>query len=224
MEYDYRNRTGSPYDTQLPPMYGRPATGAPHPHPHPHPHPMYGQQAPGLYPRVGQPSGGGRNPPIHHTSSPSSNTGIGIRVAIKPEYRITPPPPLSTQVGDIPRSTFNFDFDFEKKILAEAEKESQNWSRLGLENLPSRLPEQTNTGSTGDSVINKYTSFGFNREAVAIAVANYGDNPIKVKEFAERYTRLKEEMGFSPNSVADALLLNDNDTDKAISHLIGNSS
>lgn len=54
-------------------------------------------------------------------------------------------PPLSTQVGDIPRSTFNFDFDFEKKILAEAEKESQNWSRLGLENLPSRLPEQTNT-------------------------------------------------------------------------------
>lgn len=70
MEYDYRNRTGSPYDTQLPPMYGRPATGAPHPQPHP----MYGQQAPGLYPRVGQPSGGVRNPPIHHTSSPSSNS------------------------------------------------------------------------------------------------------------------------------------------------------
>lgn len=51
-------------------------------------------------------------------------------------------PQLSTQVGDIPRSTFNFDFDLEKKILAEAEKESQNWSRLGLENLPSRMPEQ----------------------------------------------------------------------------------
>ncbi|MCD9560513.1 hypothetical protein HAX54_019208 [Datura stramonium] len=136
MEYDFRNRTGPPYDAQSP-MYGRPAAGAPQPHP------MYGQ-APGLYPRAGQHSSG-RNPPFHHTPSPSSNTGIGIRVAIKPEYWITPPPQLSTQVGDIPRSTFNFDFDLEKKILAEAEKESQNWSRLGLENLPSRMPEQTNT-------------------------------------------------------------------------------
>ncbi|KAG5617165.1 hypothetical protein H5410_016989 [Solanum commersonii] len=220
MEYDFRNRTGPPYDTQLP-MYGRPATGAPHPHPNPQPHPMYGQ-APGLYPRPAQHSGG-RNPPFHHTPPPSSNTGIGIRVAIKPEYRITPPPQLSTQVGEIPRSTFNFDFDLEKKILAEAEKESQNWSRLGLENLTPRMPEQTNMGYTGDPMMNKYTTSGFNREAVAIAVANYGDNPIKVKEFVEGYTLLKE-MGFSSNSVADALLMNDNDKDKAAAQLLGNSS
>ncbi|XP_060203777.1 uncharacterized protein LOC132632015 [Lycium barbarum] len=207
MDYDFRNRP--PYDTQLP-MYGRPSTTAPQPHP------MYG----GHYPRVGQHSGG-RNPPLHH--APSSNSGIGIRVAIKPEYRITPPPQLSTQVGDIPRSTFNFDFDLEKRILAEAEKETQNWSTLGLENLPPRRPEQTNTGFTGDPVLSKYTTSGFNREAVALAVANYGDNPIKVKEFAEGYTLLKE-MGFSSNSVADALLMNENDKDKAAAQLLGSSS
>lgn len=32
-------------------------------------------------------------------------------------------------------------------------------------------------------MMNKYATAGFNREAVAIAVANYGDNPIKVYIF-----------------------------------------
>ncbi|CAN4085799.1 unnamed protein product [Withania somnifera] len=203
MEYDFRNRTGPPQS----PMYGRPSTAAPQPHP------MYGQ-SPGLYPRPGQLSAPW-DPPSHHAPS---NAGIRIRVAIKPEYPITPPPQLSTLMGlDIPRSTFNFDFDLEKKVLAEAENESQNWSRLGLENLPSRMP-----GYNGDPVMNKYATSGFNREAVALAVANYGDNPIKVKEFVEVYTLLKE-MGFSSNSVADALLMNDNDKDKAAAQLLGNS-
>ncbi|XP_030967291.1 uncharacterized protein LOC115987827 [Quercus lobata] len=79
----------------------------------------------------------------HHHSSPSS--GLGIRVVIKPQYRITPPPQLSTQIGDIPRSNFQFDFEFERKILAEAEKDSQNWSRFGPENLPSRNTESTSS-------------------------------------------------------------------------------
>ncbi|KAK4357457.1 hypothetical protein RND71_023067 [Anisodus tanguticus] len=210
--YDFRNRTEPPYVNQSP-MYGRPATTAP----------MYGQ-APGqpssLYSRVGQHPG---NPSFHPTSSPSSITGIGIRVAIKPEYRIAPPPQLSPQVGDIPRSTFHFDFDLEKKILAEAEKESQNWSCLGLENLPSRGSDQAYMASSGDPVMNKYIALGLNREAVPLAVANFGDNPTKVKEFADGYTRLKE-MGFSSNSAADALLMNDNDTNKAIPHLLNNPS
>ncbi|XP_059298855.1 uncharacterized protein LOC132051695 [Lycium ferocissimum] len=208
--YDFRNRKEPPYSKQSP-MYGRPATNAPHP--------IYGQPS-SLYPRVGQHSGGNRNPSFYPTSS---TTGIGIRVAMKPEYRIRPPPPLSPQVGDIPRSTFHFDFDLEKKILAEAQKESQNWSSLGLENLPSRGSHQASMASSGDPVMNKYIALGLNREAVPLAVANYGDNPAKVKEFADGYTRLKE-MGFSSNSAADALLMNDNDTSKAIPHLLNNPS
>lgn len=53
---------------------------------------------------------------------------------------------MSPQVGDIPRSTFQFDFEFERKILAEAEKETQNWSRLGLENYSSKATESTSSG------------------------------------------------------------------------------
>ncbi|KAM3309181.1 hypothetical protein P3S67_010925 [Capsicum chacoense] len=213
MAYDLRKRTEPPYVSQSP-MYARPATTAP---------PMYGQPSSNLYPRVGQHSGGIRNPLFHSTSSSSSTTGIGIKVEIKPGYRILPPPPLVPHIGDIPRCTFHFDFDLERKILAEAEKESQNWSRLGLENLPSRASDQDSMESSGDPVINKYIALGLNGEAVPLAVANYGDNPTKVKEFSDGYTRLKE-MGFSSNSVADALLMNDNDTDKAVPHLLNNSS
>ncbi|KAK9145305.1 hypothetical protein Sjap_005208 [Stephania japonica] len=108
-------------------------------------------------------------------------SGLGIRVAIKPEYRITPPPQLSPQVGDIPRSTFQFDFELERRILAEAEKETPNWGRLGLENLPLRRPESTSSSGHGtDPVINKYIAMGLNREAVPFAVANYGDSSTKV--------------------------------------------
>ncbi|KAL6191312.1 hypothetical protein ACLB2K_037703 [Fragaria x ananassa] len=32
-------------------------------------------------------------------------------------------------------ATVRFDFDFERKVLAEAEKETSNWSKLGLDNL-----------------------------------------------------------------------------------------
>lgn len=39
-------------------------------------------------------------------------------------------------MGEIPRSNFQFDFEFEKIVLAEAVKENPNWSRLGIENLP----------------------------------------------------------------------------------------
>ncbi|KAG5600712.1 hypothetical protein H5410_032082 [Solanum commersonii] len=221
MAYDLRNRTEPSYSTQSP-MYGRPATTAP-PLPSHH-HPMYGQPS-SLYPRVDQHSGGNFPGRFNPTPSPSSTTGIGIRVAIKPEYQITPPPPLAPQ-GDVPQCTFHFDFDLEKKILAEADqKESQIWSRLPLKNLPSRGSdsEQASKASSGDPVMNKYIAFGLNREAVPLAVANYGDNPNKVTEFADGYTNLKE-MGFSSNSAADALLMNDNDTNKAIQHLLNNPS
>uniref|UniRef100_A0A5B6YS23 Uncharacterized protein n=1 Tax=Davidia involucrata TaxID=16924 RepID=A0A5B6YS23_DAVIN len=141
MDYDFRNRAGPPYDSQIP-MYKPTISSSSSSHP------MYGP--PSIYPRIGQP-GHSVNPPAgrtsshHQASSPSSSSGFGIRVAIKPEYRITPPPQLSPQAGDIPRSTFQFAFDFERKILAEAEKENQNWSRLGLENLPSKSAELTSS-------------------------------------------------------------------------------
>lgn len=47
-------------------------------------------------------------------------------------------PPLAAQMPNIPRSTFQFDFDFERRILAEAEKETQNWGKIAGETQPSK--------------------------------------------------------------------------------------
>ncbi|KAL8095801.1 uncharacterized protein LOC141693036 isoform X2 [Apium graveolens] len=211
MDYDFRNKTGPMHR----PATSTPATSSGH-------HPMYG------YPSIGQqPTGYSFAPPPpgrHHPTPPSSSPGTGIRVMLKPEYRITPPPQLSPQIGDIPRSNFQFDFDFERKVLAEAEKERPDWSKLVHENPPPRPAEiPPSQGSTTDHVVRKYITSGLSREAVPLAVANFGDDPIKVREFSNGYTLLRE-MGFSSNSVAEALLMYDNDTDKAVAHFLNGSS
>ncbi|XVF12607.1 hypothetical protein REPUB_Repub08aG0133600 [Reevesia pubescens] len=224
MDYDYRNRTGPPYEAAQIPMYRQQPTSLSASSSSSHP--MYGAS---LYPKIGQPGHtvappAPRSSSFHQTTSPSSSSGLGIRVALKPEYRITPPPQLSPQVGDIPRSNFQFDFEFERKILAEADKENMNWSRLGLENLPSSKPTQSTSspGSNSDPVVSKYIASGLSRDAVTVAVANYGDNPTKVREFVNGYNLLRE-MGFSSNNVAEALLMYDNDTDKALAHFLNSS-
>ncbi|KAL2922170.1 Stathmin-3 [Bienertia sinuspersici] len=229
MDYDYnssRQRAGaSPYDPHIP-MYQKLSSSSSS-------QPSYSSSS--LYPKLGQ-SGQpvipppARAPPYHPSSAPppssgtGTGTGTGIRVQIKPQYRITPPPQMLPPIGDIPRSTFQFDFDLEKKILAEAEKENQNWSRLASENLPSRPPQSMpSTTPAVDPVVNKYIASGLNREAVPLAVAAFGDNPTKITEFVNGFTVLRE-MGFASNNVADVLLMHDNDTEKALAHFLGSSS
>ncbi|KAH1089820.1 hypothetical protein J1N35_017077 [Gossypium stocksii] len=147
-----------------------------------------------------------------------------FRVVLKPDYRITPPPQFSTQVGEIRRSNFQFDFEFERKILAQPDAEFMNLSQLDLENHPSEPTQSTpSSGANSDSVLNKYIASGLSQDAVIIAVANYGDSPTKVREFVNGYNLLRE-MGFSANNVADALLVYDNDTDKALAHFLNSSS
>jgi len=215
--------TATPYDGSRP-MYRQPydRAGVSPYGPGPGPGPS------SYYPTVGQPVG----PPVNRPPPPvpvssSSSSGTGIRVAIKPEYRITPPPQLSPQIGEIRRSTFQFDFDFERKILAEAEKDNQNWSRIASENASRPKSGETSStsslGSVDDQVINKYVATGFNREAVSIAVATFGDNQNKVREFVTSYNQLRE-MGFPSHTVSGVLAMYDNDRDKALAHLLSNMS
>ncbi|KAJ4967625.1 hypothetical protein NE237_014326 [Protea cynaroides] len=220
MDSDYKNRGSSAYDSHVP-MYRTSNTNTSTGHPH------HGSSS--LYPRINQ-SGHSVIPPtargssFHQSSAPSaSSSGVGIRVQIKPEYRITPPPQLS-QVRDVPRSTFQFDFDLEKRVLAEAEKENPNWSRLVMEHISSKSVESTPSmgSSATDPVVSKYIASGLSREAVPLAVANYGDNPTKVNEFVNAYNLLRE-MGFSSKNVAEALVMYDNDTDKALAHFLNSS-
>ncbi|KAI3704852.1 hypothetical protein L1987_75081 [Smallanthus sonchifolius] len=221
MDYDFRNRLNPPYNSQSS-MYNRqnPPSSSPMP---PSPHSMYGPSS--LYPRISQSGGHSVVPPPARNNTTSSSSGMGIRVTLKPEFRITPPPQMSPHIGEIPRSTFQFDFELERKILAEAEKEIPNWSKLGLENLPHKTAKpisRANSSVSIDPVVGKYIATGLNRDAVPIAVAKYGDNPIKVKEFVNGYTVLRE-MGFEANSVAEALFAHDNDKEAAV-HFLSTSS
>lgn len=193
-------------------------------------HPMYAPPPPpsSLYPKIGHSGHTASRPFPHQQTAPppsSSSSGLGIRVTIKPEYRITPPPHLLPQVGDIPRSDFQFDFELERKILAEAEKENQNWVKLGLENLPSRtVPSTASAGPAADPTVSKYIASGLSREAVTLAVGHYGDNPTKVRDFVNGYNLLVREMGFPSKNVAEALVMNENDTDKALAHFLNSPS
>ncbi|XP_039116097.1 uncharacterized protein LOC120251587 isoform X1 [Dioscorea cayenensis subsp. rotundata] len=200
MDYDFRTRTAPAY---------RPAGAG---------------TASTMYPRVGQPGAPppARAPYHHSTSSSPQSAGLGIRVTIKPEYQIRPPPPLAAQMPNIPRSTFQFDFDFERRILAEAEKETQNWGKIAGETQPTKTAPSS-MAPAGDPLVDKYVASGLGREAVSLAVLNYGDNPIKVREFVKGYNLLRE-MGFSSKNVAEALAMYDNDTDKALAHFLNSSS
>ncbi|KOM41435.1 hypothetical protein LR48_Vigan04g163300 [Vigna angularis] len=150
--------------------------------------------------------------------------GFGVRVAIRPEYRITPPPHLSPHAGDNPRSNFQFEFELERKILAEADKDNPNWSKFGSENIPTKVSDSSTAKVPAvDSIMSKFIAMGLSQEAVPIAVENYGDDPTKVQEFVKGYTLLRE-MGFSSNSVAEALVMNDNRTDRALAHFLNGSS
>lgn len=54
-------------------------------------------------------------------------------------------PHLLPHAGDIPRSNFQFDFGLERKILAEAEKDNPNWSKFGLDNLPTKASDTSSS-------------------------------------------------------------------------------
>ena len=52
-------------------------------------------------------------------------------------------PHLSSHAGDNPRSNFQFDFELERKILAEADKDNPNWSKFGSENTPTKVSDSS---------------------------------------------------------------------------------
>ncbi|CAN6441173.1 unnamed protein product [Victoria cruziana] len=204
MDYDFR-KNGPPYDAYR----ATPSSGYP---------------VQSFYPRIGQQTDPsiGRAPPAPMPVSSAAPSGLGIRVAIKPEYRIAPPPALSPQMAEIPRSAFEFDFDFERKILTEAEKDSPNWSSiLGENGPPSRTAETSSLTSSipRDPLVSKFVALGLSAEAVTLAVKAYGDNPTKIREFVTSYNRLRE-MGFAANTVAEVLAKYDNDMEKAVTHFL----
>lgn len=172
------------------------------------------------YPHVAQPVGPphGRPPP----PVPSNiSSRISIKVALKPEYWLPPPPQLLPLVDDVPHSSFQFDFDLERRILEEAKKEGHSLTRSRWRvSSSSRIVEAIVVAPVEDPVVIKYTSTGLNKEAVALAIAAYGDVQTKVVDFVISYDVLRE-MGFEPDKIARALAMCDNDKERASAHLLG---
>ncbi|KAG6557096.1 hypothetical protein Mapa_001023 [Marchantia paleacea] len=170
------------------------------------------------YPRIAQPVGPSVNrppAPIPNNSSASNLPGSGIRVALKPEYRVGPAVQLILpQNAEVPRSLFNFDFELERRILAEAEREAQGWEPARANGEPNLTP-----GMVDDPVVRKYLAMGLHREAVVMAVTTYGDVQNKVLDFVPSYNLLRE-MGFPAVAVTGALAMYDNDRERALAHFV----
>ncbi|KAK4273922.1 hypothetical protein QN277_017224 [Acacia crassicarpa] len=145
MGSNFRTRLGPPpYNGQIP-MY-RPAAS-----PSPAPKRMPGPPGHSDVPPAG------RSSPLHHTAPYSPSLGLGIKVAVKPEYKITSPAHLSLHAGDLQWSNFQFDFTLERKILAEAKKESPNWSSFVVENLLNKGAESSSPVTPGSNpVVSNY--------------------------------------------------------------------
>eukprot|EP00243_Klebsormidium_subtile_P002800 TRINITY_DN15696_c0_g1_i1.p1 TRINITY_DN15696_c0_g1~~TRINITY_DN15696_c0_g1_i1.p1 ORF type:complete len:249 (-),score=19.17 TRINITY_DN15696_c0_g1_i1:163-909(-) len=186
----------------------------------PYAQPVGSYGASSLYPRVSV----GPTPVVPNAGPslsgqmPTAANG-GIRVTIKPAYRVAPAVQLSPQNIDVPRSTFMFDFDLERKIIEEAER--GNWERSARAADHSHSNGIVSTSNVHeDPVVSKYVATGLPRDAVQLAVATFGDVQNKVLDFCSHFGVMKE-MGFAPEAISGALAMFDNDRDKAIAQLAG---
>lgn len=172
-----------------------------------------------FYPRLAQPVA---SPPVAPPAGqpPTSKRGSGIRVTIKPELRLGPPVQLSPYPGEIPHSSFQFDFDVERRIVLEAEQ--QTWPQTRdyshINGGPRASPVPAAQAISEDPAISKYLAMGLPPEAVSLAVTTYGDVHNKVLDFCASYSVL-QEMGFAPEAICAALGMYDNDREKALAYL-----
>ncbi|XP_024381917.1 uncharacterized protein [Physcomitrium patens] len=207
MEYDYgRSGHGSGGYEMGRPMY----------------HSRQGSNVQGSYPRVGQSAGDAlmnRGPPqAPLLSVPSFPSGSAIKVTIKPMYRLGPPAQLRVQSREVPRSLFQFEFDLERRILAEAEQGNLNF-RAGSGATLSQSNSEADLAEVEDATVAKYLAMGHNKEAVQYALQTYGDDQNKVLDFCPPFNRIRE-MGFAADRVAKALASCNNDEEQAISSLV----
>ncbi|XP_024518641.1 protein HUA2-LIKE 1-like [Selaginella moellendorffii] len=155
-------------------------------------------------------------PPV--PGAPPQSSGLGIKVALKPQYRMAPPVQLSPVIGEVPRTSIaQFDFDFERKVIDDAERGVR--TQIRQHQLANGGETASASQANDDPVISKYLSMGLSREAVSLGVAAYGDVQAKVVEFCSAYSLLRE-MGFPSTAVAGALVMHDNDKEKALAQFV----
>lgn len=56
-------------------------------------------------------------------------------------------------MGEVPRSNFLFDFEFERNVLTEAVKENPNWARLGIDIVPPKATQPNSSSYVSFEVV-----------------------------------------------------------------------
>eukprot|EP00898_Chlorokybus_atmophyticus_P005098 jgi/Chlat1/558/Chrsp103S01133 len=191
-----------------------------------------------VYPRVNSTSPAVAVPVRAAAAAAAAGGAGGVRVVMKPEYRMTITPDVRGDASQLGRSpSFRqpaslpvFDFDLERRVVAAAEALRDSTADIegthgqagpaaveGAEAM-AQMPVTPHV-SEQERVIAKYAQHGFRRQEVILALLAYGDNFEKVLSFCRHFNAIKE-MGFSSPAVAGALMLYGEDRDAAITHLL----
>ncbi|CAL8463492.1 g3026 [Coccomyxa elongata] len=172
------------------------------------------------YPTVGMqsaefsqqgPASGSSNGPAVSGGSPTSQNFPLLRVQIADQYRTLPPVMVSPGLDNIQQSTFSYNFDYERRVEAEATAAATQGSASGnpYQNVSSnQVTASIQVEDPWTSQILKYTEMGFSREEACMALAALGtDSDIddKFMDFCKNYREL-ESMGFPKAIIAGALI------------------
>ena len=170
--------------------------------------------------------------------------GAGIRLAIPPEFSLTPPRGVPS-VGEEPTATEDavfesrFDVRRERDVLREeCGGEGTDAGASGRDadgradgqasgGCSTRSNDPTSLDATVRRIarepdppeIDKYTRTGYPRDAVLYAVATWGDDESKVVDFCEGFRR-GAEMGLDGPTLAGALAACDNDVERSVASCV----
>eukprot|EP00803_Ostreobium_quekettii_P011740 evm.model.scf_1229.5 EVM.evm.TU.scf_1229.5 scf_1229:30866-32968(+) len=119
--------------------------------------------------------------------------------------------------SDVPSTQFQFDFEFEKKLLARhgaAGDSSMHVSDDGQ----GQSCGQDKAGVLFDpweESINQYGHMGYSKEEVCMALCACGGNQEQIATFCQNYRKLKE-LGYAPAIITGALIIHRGNFDAAL--------
>nr|XP_018679993.1 PREDICTED: uncharacterized protein LOC108952522 [Musa acuminata subsp. malaccensis] len=88
------------------------------------------------------------------------------------------------------------DFRYRPPVMHRSDAAAQPDREVSNLHPSSPAPPLSSSGISRRSSIDSHVASGLGPEAVSLAVLNYGDNPVKARDFVKGYS-IRHEMGFS---------------------------
>lgn len=117
--------------------------------------------------------------------------------------------------NEVPTTQFQFDFDFERKLLGLQTEEAGGPLHLGEDDAEPSNEEETKEDfvvvDPWDEHLQRYAQLGYSRQEVCMALAATGSGKDEqVIEFCQHYRKLKD-MGYAPALIMGALTIHRGD-------------